>query len=111
MTGRALICPRCGEAIAPTFARPLTSKQVAEAIGLTVNTFYRRKTHLLEKEGMPPPLPGSGQPKWDPAAIRLWLHERGGAAELERARRERDQAIDLEAAEARLLERAAAFGS
>lgn len=82
----------------------LTATQVAQLLGITVETFYRRVTALKRDHGFPPPLPGSR--RYSAAAVRAWV-DRGGtpppppAPELEG---------EVAACEARLLSRARTMG-
>ncbi|MGY3392973.1 putative DNA-binding transcriptional regulator AlpA [Bradyrhizobium sp. USDA 3311] len=53
--------------------RPMTSRDVAERLGITVETFYlnRQRYHLVDK--MPRPLSESGRHKFDRASMEAWL--------------------------------------
>jgi predicted DNA-binding transcriptional regulator AlpA len=54
----------------------LTATAVAQLLGITVETFYRRVTGLKRDHGFPPPLPGGR--RYSAAAVRAWI-DRGGA--------------------------------
>lgn len=49
----------------------INTAEVAELLGMTVHTFYRRRAQL-HRVGFPNPVPGMGI-RYDPLAIQAWL--------------------------------------
>lgn len=65
----------------------LTSAQVAEALGRSLDWFYRNRPTLERGHGFPMPLPMPGHPRWDARAVEDWKRRDSGAA----AQRNRDE--------------------
>jgi DNA-directed RNA polymerase specialized sigma24 family protein len=55
--------------------RLLTTREVAEALGVPLATFQRKVVRLREHEGFPSPLIGR---RYDPIAIDRWRRDRAG---------------------------------
>ena len=51
----------------------LTNADLAKLFGVTPDWLYRHAKRLQDDHGMPAPLPGFGQIRWDPVALRRWL--------------------------------------
>lgn len=49
----------------------LTYPEVAAALKVTREWFYRNHRRLVRQHGFPAPMPGMGN-RWDPRAIELW---------------------------------------
>ncbi len=56
--------------------KPYSSGDIANKLGKSADWFYHHRP-VLEGMGMPAPLPGPGQRRWDCDAIDLWLRGRG----------------------------------
>jgi hypothetical protein len=54
-------------------ANTYTSGLIAQELGKSADWFYAHKAELIEKHGMPAPLPGPGHPRWSRAQIDAWL--------------------------------------
>ena len=52
---------------------PMTAREVAEALGITTDTFYRRRKHYVEHDRMPAPITDSRRPRWERVGMQLWL--------------------------------------
>lgn len=55
----------------------LTFPEVAERLGVPLNSLYRNHRVLREEHGFPAPVPGLGR-RWDPQAIENWLATQRG---------------------------------
>jgi hypothetical protein len=54
-------------------AKPFTSAEIAERLGITRKTFYIRRHRLHVVDKMPRPISEVGKPKWDRAGMEAWL--------------------------------------
>lgn len=62
-----------------TLAPLLTAADLARFLRRTVPWVHRHHALLVDQHGFPPPLPGLGGLRWDPAAVEAWLVRlRGG---------------------------------
>jgi predicted DNA-binding transcriptional regulator AlpA len=52
---------------------PMRAAEIAEALGITPDTFYRRRRALEETDGMPQPICSIGRLAWDRASMQAWL--------------------------------------
>lgn len=52
---------------------PFTAREVAQRLGITVETFYLRRTQLHLVDKMPRPLSATGRHKFDRASMEAWL--------------------------------------
>lgn len=54
--------------------KPMCAAEIAEALGIKPDTFYRRRRVLEQTEGMPAPLVASAKPlRWERTGMQLWL--------------------------------------
>jgi hypothetical protein len=52
---------------------PFTAREVAQRLGITVETFYLRRQHYHQIDKMPRPLSESGRQKYDRASMEAWF--------------------------------------
>jgi predicted DNA-binding transcriptional regulator AlpA len=81
----------------------ITAAEVAAALGVTVEKFYRCHTELREQHNFPKPVPGFGR-LWDPKAIENWLASLRGEAVSIGGITERQQALQADRQEAVVLD-------
>jgi hypothetical protein len=53
--------------------RPYSSTQVAEAIGVSLDTFYRTRQTRHDRDLLPPPISSRGPLKWERTGFDAWL--------------------------------------
>ena len=49
------------------------STEIAERLGVSVDTFYRRRPQLHREESMPLPMCSTGRPVWDRSTMEAWF--------------------------------------
>jgi hypothetical protein len=52
---------------------PYSSTEVAMAIGVSLDTFYRTRQIRHERDGLPAPISGRGPLKWERTGFDAWL--------------------------------------
>lgn len=52
---------------------PMTARDVAERLGITLETFYLRRSQLHMIDKMPRPLSSAGRHKFDRASMEAWF--------------------------------------
>lgn len=52
---------------------PYSSAEVAMAIGVSLDTFYRTRQIRHERDGLPAPISERGQLKWERTGFNAWL--------------------------------------
>lgn len=52
---------------------PMFSAEIAERLGVSVDTFYRRRPRLHHEESMPLPICSTGRPVWDRSTMAAWF--------------------------------------
>jgi hypothetical protein len=52
---------------------PMFSAEIAERLGVSVDTFYRRRPRLHHEESMPLPICSTGRPVWDRSTMEAWF--------------------------------------
>lgn len=53
--------------------KPYCSREVAELIGVSLETFYERRKLYHTRDGLPEPLAPTGRLRFDRASIHAWL--------------------------------------
>lgn len=53
--------------------KPYSAQHVAEAIGVSVDTFYRTRQLRHERDKLPSPICEHGRLAWEPAGFDAWL--------------------------------------
>jgi hypothetical protein len=59
--------------ISPGLVPPYSSAEVAMAIGVSLDTFYRTRQIRHERDGLPAPISERGQLKWERTGFDAWL--------------------------------------
>jgi hypothetical protein len=57
----------------PGVVPPYSSAEVAVAIGVSLDTFYRTRQIRHERDGLPTPISERGQLKWERTGFDAWL--------------------------------------
>jgi len=57
----------------PRVASPYSSAEVAKAIGVSLDTFYRTRQIRHDRDGLPAPISERGQLKWERTGFDAWL--------------------------------------
>jgi hypothetical protein len=57
----------------PRVVPPYSSAEVAMAIGVSLDTFYRTRQIRHERDGLPAPISERGQLKWERTGFDAWL--------------------------------------
>lgn len=57
----------------PRVASPYSSADVAKAIGVSLDTFYRTRQLRHDRDGLPAPISERGQLKWERTGFDAWL--------------------------------------
>ncbi|WP_145670303.1 hypothetical protein [Bradyrhizobium stylosanthis] len=57
----------------PSMQPPYSSTDVAMAIGISLDTFYRTRRLRHERDGLPPPISERGPLKWERTGFDAWL--------------------------------------
>jgi hypothetical protein len=52
---------------------PMFSAEIAERLGVSIDTFYRRRHRLHCEEAMPLPICSTGRPVWDRSTMEAWF--------------------------------------
>jgi hypothetical protein len=53
--------------------KPMTAPDIAERLGITVDTFYRKRHALHQIDKMPRPICETGRPRYERAGMEAWL--------------------------------------
>ena len=53
--------------------RPMDSTEIAARLGMTMETFYRRRQILHREDGMPMPMNSHGRPRWERTGMEIWF--------------------------------------
>lgn len=53
--------------------KPMHAAEIAQRIGVTLDTFYKRRTRYHMIDGMPRPINSTGRPAYDRAGMEAWL--------------------------------------
>lgn len=54
-------------------SRTYTSRDIADALGISLDTFYRSRARLESDEGMPKPICSGGRHRYERAGFDYWL--------------------------------------
>lgn len=54
-------------------ARPMHAAEIAQRMGVALETFYRRRKRYHTLDGMPRPITETGRPAYDRAGMEAWL--------------------------------------
>jgi hypothetical protein len=57
----------------PQIVPPYSAVEIATAIGVSVDTFYRTRRIRHERDGLPAPISERGQLKWERTGFDAWL--------------------------------------
>lgn len=52
---------------------PMHAAEIAQRLGVTVETFYKRRTRYILIDGMPRPMTSTGRPAYERAGMEAWL--------------------------------------
>jgi hypothetical protein len=54
-------------------SKPMHCAEIAERLGVALDTFYKRRHQHTKLDGMPAPIARTGRPAYDRAGMEAWL--------------------------------------